>query len=111
MPVELDVENVNNKLAPGMFAEVFWPIRRDAPSLFVPSSAIVQTTETTYVDRVRGGAIEQVAVQRGTALKDRVEVFGPLQAGDLVLSRGSEELKDGTKVMTKPYIPDGGTGT
>jgi len=111
MPVELDVENVNNKLAPGMFAEVFWPIRRDAPSLFVPSSAIVQTTETTYVDRVRGGAIEQVAVQRGTALKDRVEVFGPLQAGDLVLTRGSEELKDGTKVMTKPYIPDGGTGT
>jgi len=52
-----------------------------------------------------------VAVQRGTALKDRVEVFGPLQAGDLVLTRGSEELKDGTKVMTKPYIPDGGTGT
>src|SRR6266446_1341779 len=111
MPVELDVENRNNKLAPGMFAEVFWPIRRDAPSLFVPSSAIVQTTETTYVNRVRGGAIEQVAVQRGTALKDRVEVFGPLQAGDLVLTRGSEELKDGTKVMTKPYIPDGGAGT
>jgi membrane fusion protein (multidrug efflux system) len=111
MPVELDVENRNNKLAPGMFAEVFWPIRRDAPSLFVPSSAIVQTTETTYVNRVRGGAIEQVAIQRGTALKDRVEVFGPLQAGDLVLTRGSEELKDGTKVMTKPYVPDGGAGT
>ncbi len=108
MPVELDVENGKNKLAPGMFAEVFWPIRREAPSLFVPSSAIVQTTETTYVDRVRGGAIEQVAVQRGTALKDRVEVFGPLQAGDLVLTRGSEELKDGTKVLTKPYR---GTGT
>jgi hypothetical protein len=89
---------------------VIWPIRRDAPSLFVPSSAIVETTETTYVDRVRGGAIEQVAVQRGTALKGRVEVFGPLQAGDLVLTRGSEELKDGTKVMTKPYVPDGGTG-
>jgi RND family efflux transporter MFP subunit len=108
MPVELDIENRNNKLAPGMFAEVFWPIRRDEPSLFVPASAIVQTTETTYVDRVRGGTIEQVTVQRGTALKDRVEVFGPLQAGDLVLTRGSEELREGTKVMTRPYVPDGG---
>lgn len=105
MPVELDVENPQNKLAPGMFAEVFWPIRREAPSLFVPPSAIVQTTEKTYVDRVKDGAVEQVAVQRGMALKDRVEVFGPLQAGDTVLKRGSEELKPGTKVNTRPEGP------
>jgi RND family efflux transporter MFP subunit len=108
MPVELDVDNRNNKLAPGMFAEVFWPIRRDTPSLFVPPSAIVQTTEKTYVDRVRDGVVEQVRIQRGTALKDRVEVFGPMQAGDEVLRRGSEELKEGTKVKTKQYVPDGG---
>jgi RND family efflux transporter MFP subunit len=108
MPVELDVDNGGNKLAAGMFAEVFWPIRRDTPSLFVPPGAIVQTTEKTYVDRVRDDIVEQVAVQRGTALKDRVEVFGPLQAGDTVLRRGSEELKDGTKVKPKPYVPDGG---
>lgn len=107
MPVELDVENSNNKLAAGMFAEVFWPIRRGTPSLFVPPSAIVQTTEKSYVDRVRDGVVEQVAVQRGTALKDLVEVVGPLQAGDTVLRRGSEELKDGTKVKTKAYVPDG----
>jgi RND family efflux transporter MFP subunit len=108
MPVELDVDNSNGKLAAGMFAEVFWPIRRDTPSLFVPPSAIVQTTEKTYVDRVRDGVVEQVSVQRGTALKDRVEVVGPLEAGDIVLRRGSEELKDGTKVKTKAYAPDGG---
>jgi RND family efflux transporter MFP subunit len=108
MPVELDVDNVNGKLAPGMFADVFWPVRRDTPSLFVPSSAVVQSTERTYVDRVRDGAIEQVTVQRGTALKDRVEVFGQLQPGDTILKRGSEELKDGAKVKTKPYLPDGG---
>jgi membrane fusion protein, multidrug efflux system len=108
MPVELDVDNGNGKLAAGMFAEVFWPIRRDTPSLFVPPSAIVQTTEKTYVDRVRDGVVEQAPVQRGTALKDRVEVVGPLEAGDTVLRRGSEELKDGTKVKTKAYVPDGG---
>jgi membrane fusion protein (multidrug efflux system) len=102
MPVELDVDNPQNKLAPGMFAEVFWPIRRDSPSLFVPPSAIVQTTDKTYVDRVKDGTIEQVSVQRGMTVKDRVEVFGALQAGDVVLKRGSEELKPGTKVSTKP---------
>jgi membrane fusion protein (multidrug efflux system) len=93
-----------------MFAEVFWPVRRDAPSLFVPTTAIVQTTERTYVDRVRNDAIEQVVVQRGTVLKDRTEVFGRLQVGDAILRRGSEELKDGAKVKPRQYVPDGGTG-
>jgi RND family efflux transporter MFP subunit len=108
MPVELDVENPENKLAPGMFAEVFWPIRREAPSLFVPASAVVQTAEKIYVDRVKDGAIDQVQVQRGATLKDRVEIFGPLQAGDLVLRRGSEEMKPGSKVSAKLYVPDAG---
>ena len=108
MPVELDVDNASGKLAPGMFAEVFWPIRRDTPSLFVPASAIVQTTEKTFVDRVADGAVEQVAVQRGAQLKDRVEVFGALKPGDLILRRGSEELKSGARVTVRVAAPDGG---
>jgi RND family efflux transporter MFP subunit len=108
MAVELDVDNTPGKLAPGMYAEVHWPIRREAPSLFVPSSAIVQTTEKTFVDRVTSGAIEQVPVQRGAVQKDRVEIYGKLSAGDQVLRRGAEDLKSGTKVSTKPYVPDAG---
>ena len=41
MPVELDVDNKAGRLAPGMFAEVAWPVRRTALSLLVPPSAIV----------------------------------------------------------------------
>jgi RND family efflux transporter MFP subunit len=102
MPVELDYANKDGKLAPGMFAEVVWPIRREGPSLFVPVSAVVQTTEKTYVDRVKNGVIEQVAVKRGLVLKDKIEVFAAgLAAGDRVLKRGSEEMKEGTKVQTR----------
>jgi RND family efflux transporter MFP subunit len=108
MPVELDVDNAGQKLAAGMFAEVFWPIRRGTASLFVPPSAIAQTTDKTYVDRVRDDKIEIVPVQRGAALKDRVEVFGTLQAGDSIIKRASEELKDGATVKAKPFVPDGG---
>jgi len=103
MSVELDVANTADKpLTPGAYAEVLWPVHRDQPSLFVPATAIVQTTEKTYVDRVRDGAIEQVAVQRGVAAGDLVEVFGALAAGDQVLRRGSETLQPGAKVTTKP---------
>jgi RND family efflux transporter MFP subunit len=110
MPIELDVLNRDGKLAPGLFAEVTWPVRRSEPSLFVPASAVVQATDKTFVDRVKDGAIEQVSVQRGAAIKDSVEVFGPLNAGDLVLKRGSEELKNGARVNARPAGEDRGSG-
>src|SRR5262249_18195875 len=68
MPVELDVDNPGGKLASGMYAEVRWPIVRSAPSLLVPATAVVQTTERTFVDRVRDGVLEQVPVRRGAVV-------------------------------------------
>jgi membrane fusion protein, multidrug efflux system len=109
MPVELDVDNAEGTLASGMYAEVRWPIVRNTPSLLVPASAVVQTTERTYVDRVRSdGTLEQVLVRRGATVGDRLEVVGQLAAGDLVLKRGSEELANGARVNAKKSAPDGG---
>jgi len=107
MAVELDFDNSGGKLVPGAYAEVFWPIHRDTPSLFVPPSAIATTTERTFVDRVRDGKIEQVTVARGAAMGDAVEVFGDLAAGDQVLRRGSEVLTSGTAVTTRPSSGSG----
>ena len=101
MAVELDVDNADRKLAPGAYAEVAWPVRRAAPSLFVPPTAVVQTTERTFVDRVKDGKLEQVTVQRGATMGDLVEVFGQLAAGDRVLRRGSEVLASGATVRVR----------
>ena len=74
MAVELDVDNTDGALAPGMYAEVAWPVRRVTPSLFVPRTAIVQTTERTFVVRVRDGVADPVVIQRGVAVGDLTEV-------------------------------------
>ncbi len=106
MAVELDYDNTGAKsLVPGAYAEVLWPVHRDAPSLFVTPTAIVTTTERTFVDRVRGGKVEQVTVGRGVPMGDLVEVFGELAAGDQVLKRGSEVMAPGTTVIAK--APEG----
>jgi len=101
MPVELDVANPSGRLAPGMYAEVAWPTRRPQPSLFVPSSAVVTTTERTFVIRIRDGEAEWVDVKRGAAMGDMVEVFGNLEQGDQVAMRGTDELRAGTHVVAK----------
>lgn len=98
MAVELDVANSDRRLAPGMFAEVRWPARREGPSLVVPRSAVATTTERSFVIRVRDGVVEWVDVRRGATMNDLVEVFGELQPGDEVAVRATDEVRAGTRV-------------
>ena len=98
MLVELDVNNPKQLLAPGMFAEVQWPVSRASNSLFVPRTAVVRTSERQFVVRVRNGVAEWVDVKRGEVNGDVVEVFGDLRAGDEVVRRGNDEIRPGTRV-------------
>jgi RND family efflux transporter MFP subunit len=101
MPVEVDVENANGRLAPGMYAQVAWAMRRAQPSLFVPGTAIATTTERTFVVRIKNNRAEWVDVKRGVSADQLVEVFGALNAGDQVAVRGTDEIRQGTTVQTK----------
>jgi membrane fusion protein, multidrug efflux system len=105
MAVELDVDNADGRLSPGTFCQVRWPVRRTAPSLFVPSGSVASTTDRTFVVRVRGGKAEWVDVRTGLTSGGSVEVFGDLHAGDEVAGRGTDELKPGTDVRAKEAKP------
>ncbi len=101
MPVELDVMNPSGRLAPGMFPQVEWPVRRPHPTLFVPASALVRTTERVFVIRVRSGKAEWVDAKAGATSGNFVEVFGDLHEGDLVAVRGTDELRPDTPVTPR----------
>ena len=98
MPVELDVMNMSARLAPGMYPEVEWPVRRLRPTLFVPVSAVARTNEKRFVVRIRDGKADWVDVRSGLNAGNLIEVFGDLHDGDLVAVRGTDELRPGTSV-------------
>ena len=104
MPVELDVQNSDGRLSSGMFPEVNWPVRRTEPTLFVPLSAVARTTEATFVVRIRDGNTEWVDVQTGELDGKTIEVFGGLREGDELAVRGTDELRAGNHVTTKPFV-------
>jgi RND family efflux transporter MFP subunit len=95
MPVELDVANREGLLAPGMYPSVKWAVRRSRPALFVPKTSVVTTTERTFVIRNQQGRAQWVDVRRGAAQGDLVEVFGDLRAGDSVVRRATDEIREG----------------
>ncbi len=98
MAVELDVNNAGGALSPGMYAEVTWPVRKAKGSILVPPTAIVTTTEKMFVIRNNGGTAEHVPVSKGAPVGDLVEVFGNLKEGDLVVRRGSDEIRAGQAI-------------
>ena len=96
MPVELDVDNNDGSLSPGMYPTVKWPIRRSRPALLVPASSVVTTTERTFVIRDHSGRAEWVDVKKGQVEGGLIfEVIGTLQAGNKIVGRATDEIRDG----------------
>ncbi|MDQ6675906.1 MAG: efflux RND transporter periplasmic adaptor subunit, partial [Acidobacteriota bacterium] len=95
MAVELDVSNRDGSLSPGMYPTVSWTGRSGSPSLFVPKTSVVTTTERTFVIVDRNGRAAWVDVRNGAAEGDLVEVRGALKAGDRVVRHGTDELREG----------------
>jgi membrane fusion protein, multidrug efflux system len=105
MAAELDVKNPDLRLSAGMYPEVQWPVRRPQPSLLVPPTSIVTTTERTFVIRVNNGVAQWVNVGRGARVGDLIEVFGALKDGDTLVRRGTDEIREGAKVNVQAAKP------
>ncbi|MBO0947856.1 efflux RND transporter periplasmic adaptor subunit [Fibrella forsythiae] len=98
MMAEFDVTNATHELKSGMYAEVTLPVERSAHTLFVPTTAVVSSSEKMFVIRVRDNRVQWVAVQKGNVLDSLVEVFGDLQPGVTIVRTASEEIRDGQAV-------------
>jgi membrane fusion protein, multidrug efflux system len=99
MNVELDVVNRDGSLAPGMYPSVKWPVRRSRPSLLVPGTSVVATTERTFVIRDQDGRAGRVDVKKGVVDGDLVEVTGNLKPGEMVVRPATDEIREGTRIQ------------
>ena len=66
----------------------------------MPKTSVVTTTERTFVIRDRDGRAEWVDVKKGVAEGDLVEVIGNLKAGDMVVRRATDEIREGSTLRT-----------
>ncbi|MFL5787773.1 MAG: efflux RND transporter periplasmic adaptor subunit [Flavisolibacter sp.] len=98
---EFQVPNSGRELKAGSYADVKLHFLRLNPSLTVPSSAIVTTLERKFVIRVSDNTAEWIDVRTGFNMADKQEIFGDLHPGDTLVLKANEELKPGTKLITK----------
>jgi RND family efflux transporter MFP subunit len=99
--IEMDVTNANKQLLPGMVANVMIPLSTKDSTFILPKSAVVSSQERVFVIKVVNNKAEWVDVKKGRETDGRVEVFGELNANDLIVKTGSEELRNGSNVNIK----------
>jgi RND family efflux transporter MFP subunit len=95
---EMDVINTDRKLLPGMIAEVSIPLTGDVNSFAIPKSAVLNSTQGTYVIKVVDQKAVWVPIKTGTSSDDKTEIFGDIKEGDTIVKIANEEIRDHAEV-------------
>ncbi|MBO9612784.1 MAG: efflux RND transporter periplasmic adaptor subunit [Dyadobacter sp.] len=91
---EMDVVNTDRKLLPGMIAEVSIPLSGDANTFAVPRTAVLNSTQGTYVIKVVDKRAVWVPVKTGSSSTEKTEIFGDVKEGDVLVKVANEEIRD-----------------
>ena len=99
MTVEIDLDNKEGKLKPGMFARVHFELRTQKEVLALPLSTLVLKQDASYVYVVKANVAHLVEVKKGLEDQTSFQVLSGVQAGDQVVVKGKNTISDGRKVQ------------
>jgi cobalt-zinc-cadmium efflux system membrane fusion protein len=91
--VRTEVANREDKLKPGMFAEMKIALNHDAETLVVPVEAILEDKGDKVVFLKRGNQYYLQVVHTGAADNGNMEILRGLSEGDEVVTAGNYQLK------------------
>lgn len=97
---EYEYQNSENLVKPGMYANASLLLKRNQDSFVVPASAVVTTLEKKFVVKIVNNEVVWVDVKEGFILGSEVEIFGELSEGDILLVRGTDEIRPGAVLKT-----------
>jgi RND family efflux transporter MFP subunit len=99
MLTEVQVDNRDGSLIPGMYGQVTFDVAAARPSLIIPSTALAIDKNGMHVVSVLAdNRIHIVPVNIGQDLGARVEISQGLHGGETLVSNPSDLLNDGQRV-------------
>lgn len=95
LTLEFDVDNPDNLLQGGQYAEGDLPLQRSYPTYWVPPSSVLTTQSGSFVLTLTDKTVTRVPVREGVRTDSLTEVFGELNKQSRVLLKPSEEIPEG----------------
>lgn len=98
--IEVEIQNSNYRLKPGMYAKVRFTVEQRDNTLVVPANAVVDVNGDRGVFLPGDGEVAKFQpVEIGLTDKDLVEVSSGLAEGDRVVTTGAAALREGDRII------------
>ena len=98
MLTEVDVDNHDHALFPGMYTVVSFEQVRGAAPLTVPGDAVIVREDQTTVATVHNNKVHLVPVRIGRDYGPSVEITSGLREGDIVVTTVTDGVREGATV-------------
>jgi RND family efflux transporter MFP subunit len=98
---EIDIQNPDGALTPGIYCTIELRIPRKTPSLIVSADAIIFNQGGVQVAVVENGVVHLHKVNVVRDLGQQVEINSGVKAGDKVILNPSADLADGSRVTLR----------
>jgi RND family efflux transporter MFP subunit len=102
MLTEVDVNNPDLTLTPGMYADVTFNLEQKNNALIVPASSIIQGDQPSVMLVDSNNCVQKRLVVLGIGSANSQEVTSGLQPGDRVIIGGQSGLQLGQQVTPQP---------
>jgi len=107
--IEVEIQNTQFRLKPGMYARVDFTVERRANALVIPANALVDVQGKRGVFRPAEGDIAKFQpIEVGLMDEKQVEIASGLAEGDRIVTTGATALKDGDKIVLPGQRAGGG---
>ena len=99
--IEMDVENENKTLLPGMVAEAELPLVDNESHFVVPTDAVLNSTQGTFVIKLSHNKAQWMPIRIGRNDNGKTEIFGKIALNDTLQLKATEETRNGQPLNGK----------
>ncbi|MFM8393543.1 MAG: efflux RND transporter periplasmic adaptor subunit, partial [Acidobacteriota bacterium] len=99
--VEIEIPNRGGTLKGEMFARLMLNLGSTRETLLIPRDALIYRGDQPGVFTIEEEKAKYVPLETGLTSEDKVEVLKGLKEGEVVVTRGSNLLKDGDRVRVQ----------
>lgn len=93
------IPNQQQRLRPGMFAQVLLTYGQEERALLIPEEAVMPKQQKVYVFLAKNGAAQQREITLGARIKGYVQVLSGLTEQDTVIRVGHHKLQEGDPIV------------